>query len=285
MISKEQWIDATGFVEWNPGRLVSLWDMLKFQAARFIQIVRLLSLARAFCEERIGNQFPAKAVEEVRDDVSKLVELCDQVDLPMTRMAAEALLERLVADRVEMSEGLVSAITAVESRLEDELSLRLTYHVAQERARYLGAPSVWFSQDALTAFPSTVYDVEEAGRCFALGQNTACVFHLMRVLEVGVRQVSRGLGIPDPIKDGERNWGRMLRKVEERIAFNEKTPPPSWPSEKLFFEKAHASLDAVRNAWRNATMHVENKYDAEEAEHILMAVKGFMKQLAGRLSE
>lgn len=32
-------------------------------------------------------------------------------------------------------------------------------------------------------------------------------------------------------------------------------------------------------------MHVENKYTADEAEHILMAVHGFMKKLASRMDE
>jgi hypothetical protein len=51
------------------------------------------------------------------------------------------------------------------------------------------------------------------------------------------------------------------------------------------FQSLFASLDAVKNPWRNATMHVENKYVPEEAEHIFAAVKGFMKELASRMDE
>jgi hypothetical protein len=47
----------------------------------------------------------------------------------------------------------------------------------------------------------------------------------------------------------------------------------------------HASLDAVRNPFRNTTMHVEKKYTDDEAEHILALVKGFMKKLASRCDE
>ena len=32
-------------------------------------------------------------------------------------------------------------------------------------------------------------------------------------------------------------------------------------------------------------MHVESKYTDDEAEHILMAVRGFMKKLASRCDE
>jgi hypothetical protein len=35
----------------------------------------------------------------------------------------------------------------------------------------------------------------------------------------------------------------------------------------------------------NPTMHVESKYTDEEAEHIFIAVRGFMKKLASRMDE
>ena len=53
----------------------------------------------------------------------------------------------------------------------------------------------------------------------------------------------------------------------------------------MVFEALYVSLDAVKNPWRNATMHVENKYTDEEAEHIFFAVKGFMKRLTSRMDE
>ncbi len=44
-------------------------------------------------------------------------------------------------------------------------------------------------------------------------------------------------------------------------------------------------LDAVRNVWRNSTMHAESKYTLDEAEHIFVSVKGFMRKLAFRMDE
>jgi hypothetical protein len=44
-------------------------------------------------------------------------------------------------------------------------------------------------------------------------------------------------------------------------------------------------LDAVKNPWRNATMHVEKKYTPEEALHIHSSVRGFMMRLADRMDE
>jgi hypothetical protein len=51
------------------------------------------------------------------------------------------------------------------------------------------------------------------------------------------------------------------------------------------FESIYASLDAVKNPWRNETMHPANKYTNEEAEHVFVAVRSFMMKLASRCDE
>ncbi len=52
-----------------------------------------------------------------------------------------------------------------------------------------------------------------------------------------------------------------------------------------FCAEAAVLLRAVKIAWRNPTMHVENVYDEEKALDVLNSVKGFMRHLATRLSE
>jgi hypothetical protein len=47
----------------------------------------------------------------------------------------------------------------------------------------------------------------------------------------------------------------------------------------------YALLDAVKDAWRNPTMHIETKYTPEEASNIFATVRGFMKKVAGRMDE
>lgn len=47
----------------------------------------------------------------------------------------------------------------------------------------------------------------------------------------------------------------------------------------------HAYLSSVKDAWRNSTMHVENKYTEEEAEAIFNSVKGFIVFIASMFDE
>ena len=56
-------------------------------------------------------------------------------------------------------------------------------------------------------------------------------------------------------------------------------------SDRAFFDDAYVSLDAVRSAWRNSTMHVDAVYPKDKAEDIFAAVRRFMVTLASRLDE
>lgn len=79
-----------------------------------------------------------------------------------------------------------------------------------------------------------------------------------------------------------------MRLIKDEITDRNKAKAgKSWvlSSDQAKFEGLVASLDAVKVAWRNPTMHVENKYLPEEAEHIFVAVKGFMRALAERCDE
>src|SRR5262249_11998183 len=117
-------------------------------------------------------------------------------------------------------------------------------------------------------------------------RHTAAVFHLMRCMEIGIRAVAISLGIPNPTTNRNRNWGNILADIKAAMDARTRANPPTWqPGDRATFESAYASLDATRFAWRNTTMHVENKYTADEAEHIYVTVRGFMKLLASRMDE
>ena len=51
-----------------------------------------------------------------------------------------------------------------------------------------------FGPDVFNNFSSANDDIDEAGKCLALGRGTACVMHLMRVLEVGLAALASALG-------------------------------------------------------------------------------------------
>ena len=155
----------------------------------------------------------------------------------------------------------------------------------QDKVRYYDPAEPLFGVDFASKFQSAIFEVDEAGKCFALGRPTASVFHLMRVMEIGIAAMSRCLGIDDPIKPAQRNWGIILKEIWKGIEKNWQTPGDRMTGDGVLFESIYASLDAVKNPWRNATMHVETKYTDEEAENVFVAVRGLMKKIASRMNE
>lgn len=186
---------------------------------------------------------------------------------------------------------LETQVSEIESRFADHL----------EDIRFLlldpGEAQLMASVDALLslpgtsadgfslAFPSAAFEIEEAAKCCALNRFTASVFHSMRALESGIRAICAFLEIPDATKPAEKNWAIILQSIKAKI--DEK-----WPKNKRLpnslgskMESLYATLDAVKNPWRNATMHVETIYAPHESLHILRCVSMFLLDLATHCDE
>jgi hypothetical protein len=171
------------------------------------------------------------------------------------------------------------------TRVHDDLESRVFLAITPTDAAFYEPASPLFGPDVERQFPTVMFEIEEAGRCRAFGLHTACVFHLMRAFEVGVRAVARCLSIPDPLKPADRNWGNVLKAVKAAMDAKWPNAADRQHGDGRAFESIYATLDAVKNPWRNSTMHVEGKYTDEEARRIWNATEGFMRALAARCDE
>ena len=52
-------------------------------------------------------------------------------------------------------------------------------------------PAEFYGPGVVESFSSAVGDMEEAVKCYSRGCSTASVFHLMRVMETGVRALGK----------------------------------------------------------------------------------------------
>lgn len=107
----------------------------------------------------------------------------------------------------------------------------------------------------------------------------------MRALEVALDAVGLGVGVPNAAIEAHNSWERLLEKIRQQIEANDKAGDPTWTPKRQFFVDSAAHLFAVKNAWRNPSMHLEKKYDSGEATRILNAVKDFMEHLATHFDE
>jgi hypothetical protein len=259
--------------------------MLRFYANRFIAALEELEALRVlFKQLEKGSVFVNLGTDEVfqrkmRDFEAHVAEM----KLVTTLTSVRRLTEITSAPDYVFDEATHGMIGEIQGRLRDELDAALLFAIRDE-AEYFDPPSPLFGAEVNAKFPSVSYEIEEAGKCYALGRYTATVFHLMRTLETGVDALAKCLGIPDPIKNSDKTWGAILRNVKNELT---RRATAGWTNaaDKQFFDEVYASLDAVRTAARNPVMHVERKYVDYEAEDIFTAVRGLMRKVASRMDE
>jgi hypothetical protein len=210
------------------------------------------------------------------------LDLCQGLDLP----ASAEMCKEVIRDLRQKKPYPITKIEAqsreLARRMEAELAAHVFLYVDRQTARFYANPfEKWNKTRA--AYPGAMYDIEEGSKALAMGLNTASVFHMMRVLECGLKSIAAGLGIT--LNPQHRNWGGILSQIRDEIANRNKINNPQWKVDKPFFEQAYGSLHAVKDAWRNTTMHIEKVYDSDGAEHIYRMVRAFMEQLSTKLHE
>lgn len=139
------------------------------------------------------------------------------------------------------------------------------------------------------AFPSTKDDSEQAIGCYALDLNTACVFHLMRVAEYGLRGLARRLRIKLPKKKRLEwaQWGEILKAMEDKTKDQSSRMKAGPAKDELleFYNGALGQFYGFKDEYRNHVMHTRGKYDEFQASSVVVHVKDFMAKLALRIDE
>jgi hypothetical protein len=239
--------------------------------------------------EQWGRAIPAKGAlwPFVLQTFQETIKLSNSLELKVTAASGLRFIKTTSSDRYTPTyEMVANALTEINNRLSDELEGRLFVSLSTIEMKYYRPETYLFGIEFDVGFArSGAFELDEAAKCIALGRPTAAVFHLVRLMEIGIGAVARCLQIPDPVRPSERNWGRILENVQKGIDHRWPHSTDRMQGDGALFESLHASLDAVKNPWRNATMHVEHKYTLEDAEHIFVAVRGFMKKLASRCNE
>jgi len=175
----------------------------------------------------------------------------------------------------------------VAETLRFELSTKLFLAIPEEGSIELFEHPRPFDKEDIPSvserFPDASYDMQEAANCLALSRPTACVCHLMRVLEVGLVALAGDLKIPWP---DQNNWQEVINGIEGKIKLFEKgsgTLPIDWKEKRQFYADAATQFTHFKDAWRNYAMHFHAVYDEGKADIIFRSVREFMRVLAARL--
>ena len=303
-------------------RLISLWDMNKFLAPTFIKDLERLKWLRETGIRHVDPEGCIDGAEGFRNwrwksklwsrDIESIKQHANTMEMIESRGRCEGFLRLLnsstVPDRFCPGEAetplsraqIVSEIEGIEDAVRRELDAQLFLHIPIKKAPLFEGKALFGRRFHKSASRYLKAEIRAAGNCLAADLNTAAVFHLMRVVEIGLRAVARKLQVTVtvgksrssicPINEPTCPLGKS-RKVTKKLrlefaqwqqiisAIDEKAKSlPKARAGRL--KDAMSSFYYFKEVWRNNVMHSRETYDADQAGRVFLQVKEFMRQLA-----
>jgi hypothetical protein len=261
------------------GRLVTLLDMLKFNASHYLRITTIAGLlSREIAGEEDSALIDSETMRFFETEISAARANAESIGLTSVMDQADRIITQLSTGATF---GKVRPLfNDLELRIYDGLRRETLFHLSSREAAFYDQKHA-FGEDVSTAFPSAVIDIEEAGSCLALGRSTACVLHLMRAMEIVVHAVAQSIGVNYEF----RGWDPVIKKMRSELEKSYPQMTPAFENKKEFYSNVLDRLLATKDAIRNPTMHGRIHYDAERAEDVYRATRGFIQAVAKGLSE
>jgi hypothetical protein len=297
---------------WDARRLWNLWDMLDKYAWYFFVFSQLLgrlnielglpppvfSPPSSFPSGGIGNPVlsgfnalgggigvPLQVSQPNISDSQKLslvkiLELIDDISKKIDVKLSNDI--KRVIDYVNLPlatrEKVIFYIENITNRSMDELRDQQFLHIKLARVPYYRSLEV-LDGPLTKKFPRAIDDLYHAGSCYAVEQHTACVFHLMRVMEHCVQRFGKKLRAPIDVKN--ETWYQIMDHVHTAIKAmpSGKKSTQAETKKKERYALAAARLDHVRIVWRNPVMHPKESYDEKEAVEVLRGVNAFLESI------
>ena len=225
----------------------------------------------------LASDFPQKSIKTCLTD---LRDECTLVGLPESVKHINRVLKRLEL-KTDYSYFSVH-LDDIRDGIIDEGRDHSVLVISPDRSKlFLEEPHPW--DPVIKTFPSASDDVASVLLCYMYDENTASVFHSMRILEAGLKAFAEALNVPF----GADVWHVVLDQIESEIRELER----HWPKGKIkteflqFYSAAAKEFRYFKDGWRNYVSHNLARYDGPQALSTLTHVRDFMVQLSSRFSE
>jgi len=265
--------------------------MRRLYASQFTDLEFCLGQMHQLTKDATGDDGPSReSVQALIATIDKIEQHCAEIGLTLSIKSlreCSALLRRAYGDAMTYGSGegwpyVNRTVFDTGKRITDELETKFCFAVSADKVAFFDSADA-FGNDVADGFRSAKFDISEAGKCLALGRNTACVFHLMRIMEAGLTALAKNFSIVLDRPD----WHKMIDMIEAAIKAipNDQNRPEDWRDKQTFFSQCASYFRVTKDAWRNYTAHGHSKYDEEEARDIYANVRGFMQRLSKRIQE
>ena len=212
----------------RPRGLMSLWDvMFNFQVGIILSVLEALSREEIAIASRPSAELLTVVSESdksrIQGHLEYIARIANQLRLEGTHEPIDIFTDKLsypgmtngacLSELAALRENFVIGLRYVRLYLyPKEKSLLIIQHEVDWK-------KTWYQ------FREVRDDIISAIDCYAMGHNTACVFHLMRVAERGLRALAKERQVTWPKHPIEwATWQDILGEIEKKVK-----PVSSWP--------------------------------------------------------
>lgn len=232
--------------------------------------------------------------EMLLQQLGELSAMCVTGELPVTRLKIDHVIGSISSGsdpadpygpRIakHMDNHMVQVyLRDIKDRLVDELSTKLFFQVVHAKREFYENPTKGWEQ-VINRFQDTQSDIEEMGKCFALSRYPAAVFHSLLVVEFGLIDLGREIGVTDP----KLGWDATCNKMKQLVDGGHSKYPTTIRINFSSLEQINNSAQTMKHAWRNKVNHAAGKlfvlrpdFTPDVAEDIISATRSFMRTLA-----
>ncbi len=233
--------------------------------------------------EQLHPETWKRIVDEVRLQVKSAEDLFARLESHVLREHVRAIGWALDYGGERARSEIADKIHAIRNIIEIELRNHFFYHYPIEKVKLLlNLGSEWGV--IIEAFPDTEAEITSGTDCYASGLDTACVFHMMRAAEIGLRSVAAEnkikLSKNKPLTHAQ--WGEILSALERRVKHIENTTRAGAAKDASlsYYSGAQSHLRALRDKYRNSVMHAKRSFGDLEPRDAMFHTRSFLSGLA-----
>jgi hypothetical protein len=272
---------------------VSLLEILRVYASTFHFITNVLGYIEDKLYDIIKeipsdpdkyNKFKASTRQHL---LSIITRNCEELELTSSLRLIKYIIDNLEnINAVDLKANIVT----LQEIINDELNELPLLYMPRDRLKWFdfGKEDI-FGEIVSKAFKNAIPDIKYAGNCYVIGLNTACVFHLMRVVEYALRALARErkVTLPQGKPLEYATWHRIITEISDKANEIDKKAiaGPEKDEALSFYRGLVGEFSAFKDVYRNHVMHTRIIYQGYEAEKIIIKVKEFMERLSKHISE
>lgn len=261
--------------------------MMNFMMPTYVSLLRLIDGMQQYASSQLGLRMePGEHRTHFETDFKAMEETATKLELRGVLARLERI--RVLLTKEPLWTDCGSQLAILKEAFEDDTQDLYLYVYPPSKVRFLiELDDTW--GPALTAFSSIGEEIANGVDCFALGHNTACVFHMCRVGEEGLRIIGRERGVAAvrrgaPIEWG--TWGQVFEKLAPHIEdIRKKANGPKRDAALSFYDPVVSDLRAIQSLYRDQTMHLRDSYDDGEAQSAIFRTRELMLKLATKLND